>query len=99
MPKLHFQIYESNQAILSTVHDRKLRDEVTTKGDLCSIFSEYEILGFKITDIMFNGSAEDLKQTNITQPSIFLHSVILFKTSEINHVSAVADTLWVNFLH
>ena len=47
-------------------------------------------MGFKITDIMFNGSAEDLKQTNITQPSIFLHSVILFKTSEINHVSAVA---------
>lgn len=36
-----------------------------------------EILGFRITDIMFNGSDEDLKQTNVTQPSIFLHSVIL----------------------
>lgn len=36
-----------------------------------------EILGFRITDIMFNGSEEDLKQTNVTQPSIFLHSVIL----------------------
>ncbi len=49
-----------------------------------------EILGFKITDIMFKGSIEDLKQTDITQPSIFLHSVILFKTSRINDISAVA---------
>ncbi len=49
-----------------------------------------EILGFKITDIMFKGSIEDLKQTDITQPSIFLHSVILFKTSSINDISAVA---------
>jgi [acyl-carrier-protein] S-malonyltransferase len=38
-----------------------------------------DILGFKITDIMFNGSEEDLKQTNVTQPAIFLHSVILVK--------------------
>jgi [acyl-carrier-protein] S-malonyltransferase len=36
-----------------------------------------EILGFRITDVMFNGSEEDLKQTNVTQPAIFLHSVIL----------------------
>ncbi|MFN4763869.1 ACP S-malonyltransferase [Gillisia sp. Q332] len=36
-----------------------------------------EILGFSITDIMFEGSAEDLKQTKVTQPAIFLHSVIL----------------------
>ena len=49
-----------------------------------------EILGFKITDTMFNGSIEDLKQTDITQPSIFLHSVILFKTSNVKHISAVA---------
>ena len=33
------------------------------------------VLGFKITDIMFNGSAEDLKQTKVTQPAIFIHSV------------------------
>ncbi len=39
-----------------------------------------DILGFSITDIMFNGSAEDLKQTKVTQPAIFLHSVILAKT-------------------
>lgn len=37
------------------------------------------ILGFSITDIMFEGSAEDLKQTKVTQPAIFLHSVILAK--------------------
>jgi [acyl-carrier-protein] S-malonyltransferase len=39
-----------------------------------------DILGFSITDIMFEGSAEDLKQTKVTQPAIFLHSVILAKT-------------------
>ena len=38
-----------------------------------------EILGFRITDIMFEGTEEDLKQTNVTQPAIFLHSVILAK--------------------
>lgn len=36
-----------------------------------------EILGFRITDIMFEGSAEDLKQTKVTQPAIFLHSTVL----------------------
>lgn len=38
-----------------------------------------DILGFRITDIMFNGTEEDLKQTKVTQPAIFLHSVILSK--------------------
>ncbi|MDN3579571.1 ACP S-malonyltransferase [Mucilaginibacter flavus] len=36
-----------------------------------------EILGFRITDVMFDGTAEDLVQTNVTQPAIFLHSTIL----------------------
>ncbi|MEN6618295.1 MAG: ACP S-malonyltransferase [Rikenellaceae bacterium] len=36
-----------------------------------------DILGFRITDIMFNGSEEELKQTKVTQPAIFIHSVIL----------------------
>ena len=40
-----------------------------------------EILGFDITEIMFNGTAEDLKQTKVTQPAVFLHSVILAKCS------------------
>ena len=35
-----------------------------------------EWLGFKITEVMFEGSDEDLKQTRITQPSVFIHSVI-----------------------
>ena len=39
-----------------------------------------QVLGFNITDIMFEGTAEQLKQTNVTQPAVFLHSVIL------NHV-------------
>lgn len=39
-----------------------------------------EILGFSLTDIMFNGPEEKLKQTEFTQPAIFLHSVALFKT-------------------
>lgn len=39
-----------------------------------------KILGFRITEVMFRGSDEDLKQTKVTQPAIFLHSVILAKT-------------------
>jgi len=51
-----------------------------------SIAKEYfeqanEILGFRITDTMFGGTEEDLKQTRVTQPAIFLHSVILFLTT------------------
>ena len=41
-----------------------------------------EILGFRISDTMFGGTEEDLKQTNVTQPAIFLHSVIAFKSIE-----------------
>jgi [acyl-carrier-protein] S-malonyltransferase len=41
-----------------------------------------EILGFNISEILFEGSAEDLKQTKVTQPAVFLHSVILFLTTE-----------------
>jgi [acyl-carrier-protein] S-malonyltransferase len=39
-----------------------------------------ELLGFRITDLMFSGTDEDLKQTKVTQPAIFLHSVLLVKT-------------------
>ena len=49
-----------------------------------------EILGFNITDVMFEGSAEDLKQTKITQPAVFLHSVIVAKTMEDFNPSMVA---------
>ena len=41
-----------------------------------------EILGFRITDIMFDGTADDLKATKVTQPAVFLHSVVLAKCLE-----------------
>lgn len=44
--------------------------------------SANDILGFRITDIMFNGTDEELKQTKVTQPAIFLHSVVLAKISD-----------------
>jgi len=43
-----------------------------------------EILGFRISDLMFNGTEEDLKQTNVTQPAVFLHSVIAYKCIDHN---------------
>ena len=42
------------------------------------------ILGFDITDVMFNGSQEDLKKTDITQPAIFIYSTILFNINSVN---------------
>src|SRR5665647_1085721 len=39
-----------------------------------------DLLGFSVSDVMFFGTAEELKQTNVTQPAVFLHSVIAFKT-------------------
>lgn len=41
-----------------------------------------DILQFRISDVMFNGTEADLKQTNVTQPAVFLHSIIAFKTIE-----------------
>lgn len=49
-----------------------------------------ELLGFPISDIMFFGTAEELKQTNVTQPAIFLHSVIAFKTLTVEKPDMVA---------
>ena len=55
----------------------------------------YNILGFKISDVMFSGSAEDLKQTSVTQPAIFLHSAILAmsKQSEISPAMVAGHSL------
>lgn len=39
-----------------------------------------DILGFRISDVMFNGTEEDLKQTDVTQPAVFLHSIIAYKS-------------------
>lgn len=41
-----------------------------------------EVLGFRMSDIMFDGSEEDLKQTNVTQPAVFLHSIIAYRSIE-----------------
>lgn len=41
-----------------------------------------DVLGFRISDIMFKGTEEELKQTKVTQPAVFLHSIIAFKTLE-----------------
>ncbi|HEX8333276.1 MAG TPA: ACP S-malonyltransferase, partial [Segetibacter sp.] len=49
-----------------------------------------EILGFRISDIMFNGSDDQLKQTEVTQPAVFLHSVIAYKTIEFANPDMVA---------
>ena len=43
-----------------------------------------EILGFRITDIMFEGTVEELKETKVTQPAVFLHSVILAKVLDVS---------------
>ena len=57
---------------------KELYDSVTLAKEL---FEEAnDILGFRITDIMFNGTDEELQQTKVTQPAIFLHSVILAKS-------------------
>ena len=51
------------------------------------------ILGFRVTDIMFEGTAEELKQTKVTQPAIFLHSVILAKVLGVNPVAVAGHSL------
>ena len=52
-----------------------------------------EILGFRITDIMFEGSAEDLRQTKVTQPAVFLHSVILAKVLGVEPAAVAGHSL------
>ena len=59
---------------------KDLFDSSKTAADFFNIANE--ILGFKISNIMFNGTSEDLRQTSVTQPSIFLHSVIFALTKE-----------------
>ena len=56
--------------------------------DLCERANE--VLGFRLTDIMFNGTAEQLKQTDITQPAVFLHSVVANRVMTIDQPQMVA---------
>lgn len=56
-----------------------------------SLFNQAdEILGFKISEIMFNGSAEELKQTKVTQPAVFIHSVVVALSQETVYPNMVA---------
>ena len=58
---------------------KELYDNIAESRELFN--KSNDILGFKITDLMFEGSADDLLQTKVTQPAIFIHSVILALTS------------------
>ena len=59
------------------------KDLYENSGTARELFDQAnDILGFRITDVMFEGTDEDLKQTRVTQPAIFLHSVILARTLE-----------------
>lgn len=56
-----------------------------------SLFDQADsILGFKISDIMFAGTADELKQTKVTQPAVFIHSVVVALTQETMHPHMVA---------
>ncbi|MFP5041366.1 ACP S-malonyltransferase [Parasediminibacterium sp. JCM 36343] len=59
---------------------KNLYDNNAKAKDLFELANE--ILGFRISDIMFSGTDEELKQTNVTQPAVFIHSVIAYKTLE-----------------
>ncbi|MFI3277428.1 MAG: ACP S-malonyltransferase [Rikenellaceae bacterium] len=52
-----------------------------------------EVLGFRITDIMFEGTAEELKQTNVTQPAVFIHSVVKAKSMGVNPDAVAGHSL------
>jgi [acyl-carrier-protein] S-malonyltransferase len=49
-----------------------------------------DLLGFRISDVMFTGTDDDLKQTNVTQPAVFLHSIIAYKSIEATKPDMVA---------
>lgn len=49
-----------------------------------------EILGFRLSDIMFTGTADELKETRVTQPAVFLHSIVAYKVMENNRPDMVA---------
>ena len=56
------------------------RDLYETSAEAKALFDKAdEVLGFRITEVMFSGTADELKQTKVTQPAVFLHSVILAK--------------------
>ena len=58
-----------------------------------------EILGFRITDIMFAGTDEELKQTKVTQPAVFLHSVIMAKALGVKPDAVAGHSLLCNICY
>lgn len=70
------------------------RDLYEKSNEARSMFERAnEILGFRITDIMFDGTAEELKQTKVTQPAVFLHSVILAKVLGVEPAAVAGHSL------
>ncbi len=70
------------------------KDLYDSSAEAKSLFEQAnEILGFRITDIMFSGSEEELKQTKVTQPAVFLHSVIMAKTLGVNPDAVAGHSL------
>jgi [acyl-carrier-protein] S-malonyltransferase len=59
------------------------KDHYETSAFAKKLFEQAnDVLGFRISDVMFNGTEKDLKQTNVTQPAVFLHSIIAYRTIE-----------------
>ena len=70
------------------------RDLYEQSAEATAMFEKAnEILGFRITDIMFEGSADELKQTKVTQPAVFLHSVVLAKVLGVEPTAVAGHSL------
>ena len=70
------------------------KDLYEMNADAKALFDKAnEILGFNITEIMFSGTADELKQTKVTQPAVFLHSVILAKVMNIQPAAVAGHSL------
>ena len=70
------------------------KDLYETNAEAKALFDKAnEILGFNITEIMFSGTADELKQTKVTQPAVFLHSVILAKVMNIQPAAVAGHSL------
>lgn len=67
---------------------RDLYDAFPEARTLCE--KANQLLGFRLTDVMFDGTAEDLKQTAVTQPAVFLHSVVAARMQTTEHPAFVA---------
>ncbi|MFZ1529942.1 MAG: ACP S-malonyltransferase [Ferruginibacter sp.] len=76
---MHAYIFPGQGAQFSGMGQKLYQADTTAK----QLFEEADdILGFKISEIMFSGTDEDLKQTKVTQPAVFIHSVAAFNTIE-----------------